>query len=65
MNHFVPFQLASVSNFGSYDSLKVSQSLGELGLLDMKAIQVMGIEDDEMLSPQEKVSPLTGAEIYQ
>ncbi|KAK6623898.1 hypothetical protein RUM44_010754 [Polyplax serrata] len=46
--------LASVSNFGSYDSLKVSQSLGELGLLDMKAIQVMGIEDDEMLSPQEK-----------
>lgn len=52
------FQLASVSNLGSFDNLQTSQSLGELGLLDLKSVQVTDLEDDENLSPQEKVCNL-------
>ncbi|EEB16620.1 hypothetical protein Phum_PHUM430240 [Pediculus humanus corporis] len=46
--------LASVSNFGSFDDLKTSHSLGELGLFDLKSVEVMEIDDRELLKPSEK-----------
>lgn len=47
--------MASVSNMGSYDNLKATLSVGELEFTDLHSVQVMGMDDDEVLSPPEKV----------
>lgn len=40
---------------GSFDTLKTSQSLGELGSIDLKSFEVVGLDDDRD-SPVEKAS---------
>ncbi|KAL0278632.1 UNVERIFIED_CONTAM: hypothetical protein PYX00_000399 [Menopon gallinae] len=46
--------LTSVSNMGSFDYLKTSLSLGELGYLDLNSFQVIGLDDERNLSPCER-----------